>query len=90
MDYIAIAVFPKDSATVKELMSRRRAYEYPPQFKNVRSYLDARGGRAVIHFQTDHAEAILRYTADWPELTFDIFPVVPSERGWEIYLEARH
>ncbi len=90
MHYIALASFPKDSVTLKELMSRRRAYAYPPQFKNPRSYLDARGGRAVILFETDDAEAILRYTADWPELSFDIFPVVPSERGWEVYLEARH
>ena len=41
----------------------------------------------MIHFETDSAESILRYTADWPELTFDIFPVVPSETAWEAYLE---
>jgi hypothetical protein len=42
----------------------------------------------VVHFETDSAESILRYTADWPELTPDIFPVVPSEKAWEIYLET--
>jgi hypothetical protein len=31
--------------------------------------------------------SISRPTADWPELVFDIFPVVPSEKGWEAYME---
>jgi hypothetical protein len=51
--------------------------------------LDVQGGRAVIHFETDTAESIQRYTADWPELVFDIFPVVPAEKGWEFYLESK-
>lgn len=41
----------------------------------------------MVDFESDSAESILRYTADWPELTFDIFPVVPSEKAWETYLE---
>ncbi len=64
---------------------RRRNYTYPADFKNTQSFVDAQGGRAVIHFETTSAESILRYTADWPELTFDIFPVVPSEKAWEAY-----
>jgi len=37
----------------------------------------------------DDAKAILRYTADWPEVTFDLFPVVPSETGWETYAATK-
>ena len=37
-------------------------------------------------FETNTAESILRYTSDWPELAFDIFPVLPSEKGFEAYL----
>ncbi len=90
MHYIAIAGFARDLVVAKEVVSRRRNYTYPSQFKNVQSYLDVQGGRAVIHFESDSAEAILRYTADWPELSFDIFPVVPSEKAWETYLDAKH
>jgi hypothetical protein len=89
MQYVAIATFVRDALISKEIVSRRRNYTYPSGFKNVQSYLDAQGGRAVIHFETDSAESILRYSADWPELTFDIFPVVPSEKAWETYLEGR-
>ena len=87
MRYIAIATFPRDdSKTTQEIFLRRRNYTYPPDFKNTRSFLDVQGGRAVILFETDTAESIQRYTADWPELAFDIFPVVPSEKGFEAYL----
>jgi hypothetical protein len=86
MHYVAIATFSRDSATAKEIVSRRRDYTYPAGFKDVQSYLDVQGGRAVIHFETDTAESILRYTADWPELTFDVFPVVPSEKAWQTYM----
>lgn len=89
MHYIAVARFPKDNKVLSELASRRRNYRYPPQFTNVQSYLDVQGGRAIIHFETDDAKAILRYTADWPEVTFDLFPVVASESGWEAYLSSR-
>jgi hypothetical protein len=88
MHYIGIATFVRDILIVKEIVSRRRTYIYPEGFKDVQSYLDVQGGRAVIHFETDSAESILRYTADWPELTFDIFPVVPSEKAWETYQET--
>jgi hypothetical protein len=88
MHYVAIATFPRDSTTAKEILLRRRNYVYPTDFKNVQSFMDVRGGRAVIHFETSTAESILRYTADWPEAVFDIFPVVPSEKGWEAYLES--
>ncbi len=88
MHYVAIATFPRDHSTAKEIVSRRRNYTYPAGFKDVQSYLDVQGGRAVIHFETSTAESILRYTADWPELTYDIFPVVPSEKAWETYLGA--
>ena len=84
MHYFAIATF--DLATAKEVVARRRQYNYPEGFKNVQSYLDVRGTRAVIHFETDTAESIMRYTADWPEVVFDIFPVVPSEKAWEASL----
>jgi hypothetical protein len=87
MHYVALATFGRDLLIAKEIVARRRNYTYPAGFANVQSYLDVRGGRAVIHFETDSAESILRYTADWPELTFDIFPVVPSETAWEAYLE---
>jgi len=43
------------------------------------------GGQAVVHFETDTAESNHRYTADWPELVFDIFPVIATEKGWEAY-----
>lgn len=59
----------------------------PADFKNTQSFLDVQGGRAVIHFETASAESIQQYTADWPELVFDIFPVVPTEKGWEAYLD---
>ena len=85
MHYIAIAHFPKDTKSLSDIASRRRNYRYPAAFANVQSFLDVRGGRAVIHFETEDAKAILRYTADWPEVTFDLFPVVPSESGWETY-----
>lgn len=88
MHYIAIGTFARDSMITKEIMSRRRNYKYPDGFTNVQSYLDAQGGRVVIHFETDSAESILKYSVDWPELTFDIFPAVPSDTGWEIYLHA--
>ncbi|MBX3731306.1 MAG: DUF3303 family protein [Verrucomicrobiae bacterium] len=89
MHYIALAVFPKDSRTLSELASRRRSYRYPPSFKNVQSYLDVQGGRAIVHFETDDATAILQYTADWPEVTFDLFPAVPSDLGWQTYLQTK-
>jgi hypothetical protein len=89
MHYIAIAQFPKDAKMLSELASRRRTYRFPAAFANVQSYLDVRGGRAITHFETDDAKAILRYTADWPEVTFDLFPVVPSEAGWETYMASR-
>ncbi len=89
MHYVAIATFPRDSKITQEVLTRRRTYTYPVGFKNTRSFLDVQGGRAVIHFETDTAESIQRYTADWPELVFDIFPVVPSEKGWEAYLDSK-
>ncbi len=85
MHYIAIAHFPKDARSLSEIASRRRSYRYPAAFANIQSYLDVQGGRAIIHFETEDAKAILRYTADWPEVTFDLFPVVTSETGWETY-----
>ncbi len=88
MHYIAIGTFSREAMIAKEIVSRRRNYNYPSGFNNVQSYLDVQGGRAIIHFEADTAEAILRYTADWPELTFDIFPVVPSEKAWETYLQS--
>ncbi len=87
MHYIAIATFPRDSRTTKEVLVRRRNYAYPPDFKNTQSYVDVQGGRAVIHFETTTAESIQRYTADWPELLFEIFPVVPSDKAWEAHLQ---
>ncbi len=89
MHFVAIATFPRELKVVQEVLTRRRQYRYPPEFKNPESYLDVRGGRAVIHFETETAESIHRYTADWPELTFDIFPVTPAEKGWEAYLGPR-
>jgi hypothetical protein len=89
MHYIAIATFPKDVNVIKEVVSRRRSYEYPPGMKNVQSYLDVQGGRAIVHFETESAEAMLRYTADWPELTFDLFPVVPTVDAWKAYLSSQ-
>ncbi len=86
MHYVAIATFPRDAQTTQEILLRRRSYAYPAGFKNMLSFLDVQGGRAVIHFETDTAESIQRYTADWPELVFDIFPVVPTEKGWEVYM----
>jgi hypothetical protein len=88
MHYVAIATFVRDTLITKEIVSRRRSYTYPSEFKDVQSYLDVQGGRAVIHFETDSAESILRYCADWPELVFDIFPVVPSDKAWETYLQT--
>lgn len=87
MNYIAIASFPRDTKTTKELFLRRRTYKYPPDFKNTHSFVDVQGGRSVIIFETDTAESIQRYTADWPEAVFDIFPVVSSEKAWESFLE---
>ena len=89
MHYIAIATFPRDTKTAQEILLRRRNYTYPAGFKNTMSFFDVQGGRAVIHFETETAESIQRYTADWPELAFDIFPVVPTEKGWEAYLRSR-
>src|SRR2546422_7825179 len=71
MHYIAIAHFPKDSKSLSDIASRRRAYRYPAAFTNVQSFLDVQGGRAIVHFETEDAKAILRYTADWPEVTLD-------------------
>jgi hypothetical protein len=88
MHYVAIATFPRDGKLERDILSRRRNYAYPADFKNVQSFVDVQGGRAVIHFETTTAESIQRYTADWPELVFDIFPVVPSEKAWEAYLET--
>jgi hypothetical protein len=85
MHYVAIATFPLDRKTAQELFLRRRNYAYPAAFKNTQSYVDVQGGRAVVHFETDSAESIQRYTADWPELHFEIFPVVPAEKSWEAY-----
>jgi len=89
MHYIAIAHLPKDPKSLSDIMSRRRVYRYPAAFANVQSYLDVQGGRAIVHFETEDAKAILRYTADWPEVTFDLFPVVPSEAGWETYATGK-
>jgi hypothetical protein len=89
MHYIVIAQFPKDTKMLSELASRRRSYRYPAAFTNVQSYLDVRGGRAIIHFETDDAKAILRYTADWPEVIFDLFPAVPSDTGWDTYIATK-
>ena len=89
MHYIAIAHFPKDSKSLIDIASRRRSYRYPAAFANVKSYLDVQGGRAIVHFETEDAKSILRYTADWPEVTFDLFPVVPSDAGWESYTNAK-
>jgi hypothetical protein len=86
MHYIAIATFSRDSKIAQEILLRRRNYTYPAGFKNTQSFLDVQGGRAVVNFETDTAESIQRYTADWPELVFDIFPVVPTEKAWEAYL----
>ena len=88
MQYIAIATFPRDSKTAQEILLRRRSYTYPAGFKNTQSFVDVQGGRAVVHFETATAESIQRYTADWPELTFDIFPVVQSDRAWEAFIES--
>ena len=88
MHYIAIATFPRDTKIAKEILLRRRTYTYPTEFKNTQSFVDVQGGRAVIHFETTTAESIQRYTADWPELTFDIFPAVPADKAWEAYLES--
>ncbi|HOX01927.1 MAG TPA: DUF3303 family protein [Candidatus Paceibacterota bacterium] len=85
MHYIAIATFSRDNKTAQEILLRRRNYVYPAGLKNAQSFTDVQGGRAVILFEADTAESIQRYTADWPELTFDIFPVVPSEKAWEAY-----
>lgn len=87
MHYVAIVTFPRDGKTTQELLLRRRHYTYPTGFKNTQSYMDVQGGRAVVHFETDTAESIQRYTADWPELIFDIFPVLPAEKGWEVYVD---
>jgi hypothetical protein len=86
MKYVAIGSFSKDATILAELASQRRDYQYPPAFKNVASYLDVQGGRAVVIFETDDPESILRYTSDWSNVTFDVFPVVPSDKGWLIYL----
>ena len=88
MHYIAIATFPRESKLAKEVLLRRRNYTYPAEFKNTQSFVDVQGGRAVIHFETTTAESIQRYTADWPECVFDIFPAVPSDKAWEAYLES--
>jgi len=90
MQYVAIATFPRDNKITQEVLTRRRRYTYPATFKNARSFLDVQGGRAVIYFETDTAESIHQYTMDWPELVFEIFPVVPAEKGWEAYLNSKH
>jgi len=87
MNYIAIASFSRDTKVTKELFLRRRTYKYPPDFKNTHSFVDVQGGRSVTFFETTTAESIQRYTADWPEVVFDIFPVVSSEKAWESLLE---
>lgn len=89
MHYIAIATFPKDTKTLAEIAGRRHTYRYPAAFTNVQSYLDVQGGRAIIHFETDEAASILRYTADWPEVSFDLFPVVPSDNAWPTFLASK-
>src|SRR5437867_12269864 len=89
MHYIAIAHFPKDSKSLIDIAARRRSYRYPAAFTNVQSFLDVQAGRAIVHFETEDATAILRYTADWPEVTFDLFTDVPSETGWETYAANR-
>jgi hypothetical protein len=89
MHYVAIGTFGREESTTKEIVTRRRNYKYPAGFKNVESQLDVHGGRVVVDFETDSAESIMRYTADWPEVSFDIFPVVPSDKAWETYLETR-
>jgi hypothetical protein len=86
MHYIAIATFARDSKTTQEVLLRRRSYLYPEGFENTQSFVDVQGGRVVVHFETTTAESIHRYTADWPELVFDIFPVVASEKAWETYV----
>ena len=55
----------------------------------VQSYLDVQGGRAIVHVETEDAKAIFRYTSDWPEVKFELFPVVPSETGWETYSASK-
>jgi len=85
MHFIAIATFPRDAKTTEEILLRRRHYTYPEDFKNTQSFLDVQGGRAVIHFETTTAESIQRYTTDWPELVFDVFPAIATEKGWETY-----
>ena len=87
MHYVAILTFPRDSKTTQELLLRRRHYTYPAGFNNAQSYVDVQGGRAVVHFETDTAESIQRYTADWPELIFEIFPVISAEKGWEVFVD---
>jgi hypothetical protein len=89
MNYIAIASFSRDTKVTKELFLRRRTYKYPPDFKNTHSFVDVQGGRSVTFFETTTAESIQRYTADWPEVVFDIFPVVSSEKAWESLLEPQ-
>jgi hypothetical protein len=86
MHYISIGTFPKDPRIMGELASRRRDFVYPASFSNVASFLDVQDGRAIVHFETDKADDILAYSASWPEVTFDISPVVPSGEGWSIYL----
>lgn len=86
MRYIAIGTFAKDATILAELASQRRDYQYPAAFKNVASYLDVQGGRAVVIFDTDNPDSILEYTSDWGNVAFDVFPVVPSDKGWQIYL----
>src|SRR6266700_1997516 len=76
MHYIAIAHFPKDPKSLSDIASRRRTYRYPAAFANVQSYLDVQGGRAIVHFETEDAKAILRYTADWPFERFALFQAV--------------
>lgn len=87
MHYIAIGTFSLNPDSLKELASRRHGFRYPASFHNVLSFLDVQGGRAIVHFETDNAQDILAYSAGWPEVKFDIFPVVPSEDGWAVYLK---
>ena len=90
MNYISIATFQKDTQTLRELASRRKDYQYPASFKNVKSSMDVQGGRVITFFETDNLEDIMHYSASFPEIAFDIFPVVPTERAWQIYLSCNH
>jgi hypothetical protein len=89
MTYISIATFVKEDRVISELASRRKGYVYPSSFKNVTSYMDVQGGRVITTFETDDVASIMVYSASFPDVTFDIFPVVPTEQAWEIYLSRK-